>query len=139
MKKLVPAVALLACVAGCSNDIPMSTTWQVSNVYVSPDTPSQVPEPAYLVFGDSTVTGSTGCGELQGRVSFSPNAQHPERAMFRDMNVSDASCSGPQRFFHDQLVTLLTGEVEVKRERDEMLLTKTDGVDRPGIRLVAAK
>lgn len=139
MKKLAVLLGCAATLTACAQDIPLSTTWQVTNVYVSPDTPSHVPEPAYLVFGDSTVTGSTGCAEIQGRVSFSPDANRPTHATFRDMNFSDVSCQGTQRFFHDHMAQMLDGEFEVKKENDEMLLTKTDGLDRPGIRLVAAK
>lgn len=138
MKKLLAVLVCGVALTACSNEIPMSNTWQVTNVYTSPDVPSQVPVPAYLVFGDSTVTGSTGCAEIQGRVSFTPDAAQPTHASFRDMNFRDASCEGSQRFFHDQMVALLGGELEVKKEKDEMLLTKTDGLDRPGIRLVAA-
>lgn len=139
MRKLLIPLACAFALAGCATDIPMSTTWQIANVYVSTDTPSQVLEPAYLVFGDSTVTGSTGCAAIQGRVSFKPDAKNPTSVNFRHVNISEPSCDGAQRFFHDHMVSMLSGEFEVKKERDEMLLTKTDGMDRPGIRLVAAK
>ncbi|MEJ5998915.1 META domain-containing protein [Corynebacterium sp. H130] len=138
MRKLLAALACACALSACSTDIPMSTTWQITNVYVSDQFPSQVPEPAYLVFGGSTVTGSTGCSQIQGRVHFSPNADQPEKASFSDMNFQDPTCEGSQRFFHDQLTNLLAGEFEVKKSGDELLLTKTGEFDRQGVRLVAS-
>lgn len=138
MRKFL-AVALSALtLTACSTDIPVSSTWQITNVYVKPDTPSNVPEPAYLVFGETSVTGSTGCAQIQGRVSFSPSYDAPTSISFRDMNFEETHCEGSQRYFHDQLVVLLSGEMAVKKQGDEMLLSKTGELDKPGVRLVAS-
>lgn len=134
------AVLSTAVLSGCApEEVPMSTTWQITNVYVTEDKPSQSPGSAYLIFGNSTVTGSTGCGQFQGLVAFTPSFDAPEKARFSDMKFAEPTCQGSGRYFHDQLVTLLDGEFEVRRQSDEILLSKPTELDRPGVRLVAAR
>lgn len=139
MKRIIAAILTVLTVAGCALPEPTKTTWQITNVYSDANTPSQLPEPAYLVLGNTSVTGSTGCGQFQGRVKISPNVDNPTSIEFRDMNFEPARCEGAQRYFHDQLVPMLQGIVEVKKEHGEMLLTKPTEFDRPGVRLIIAQ
>ncbi|MFV8396043.1 META domain-containing protein [Corynebacterium hindlerae] len=140
-RALLASAALLcaATVTGCAtSETPMSTTWQITNIYINPETPSEPPNPAFMVFGNSTVTGNTGCSQFQGMVQFSPSVDEPERAQFRDMQFDVADCVGPQQFYHQKLTTILQGDFKVRRSEDEMVLTKVGELDPPGVRLVAS-
>ncbi|MEJ5929016.1 META domain-containing protein [Corynebacterium sp. H128] len=135
---LLGVVALLP--TACANEASFrDTTWQIVNVYSNPNMPSELPGQAKMAFGSSTVTGYTGCGSFQGRVHFEPSAEEPEKMTFRDMNFQDVTCDGTQRYFHDELVTLLDGEFEAKREKDNLLLSKPGDVDRQGVRLLVSR
>ena len=141
-------IAFTTALAGCSAAQPevINSTWQITNVYTNPDTPSGLPDSvagtATMVFGDSTVAGFTGCAPFQGRVSFTKDgaAAKPSEANhvdFHDMEIHEADCTGKERFFHDALADMLHGGFSMSRDGEDLILT-TDGedVDRPGIRLV---
>lgn len=140
MKKII-ATLLLGCTtasaAACTNAKNSDTTWQISQVYLNPETPAGLPDhvSAVMVLGGSTVTGDTGCTPFQGKVAYDREAQ---KVTFSHMKFREANCVGAERYFHDALVTLLDGEFEQKQTESELLLTKSPGgLNAPSIRLVA--
>lgn len=140
MKKMIAATALTTQLCACgTQQLPMTSTWHVADVYTTPGTPSQPTAPTYLVLGNSSVSGSTGCAQFQGKVKFTPSAEKPEKVELSEMKYDSTDCVGPERFYHDSLVQLLAGELDVRRTNDEMLLLGPGELDRPGVRLVATK
>lgn len=143
MKRAIAATLLSAAgligLASCTEPASGNVSWQISQVYVTPDKPAGLPDNvmATMVLGNSTVTGNTGCAPFQGRIT----TDKPNEASvitFQRMRYKEADCEGSARYFHDELVRLLDGEFTVKRSERELLLTKkTDGVTAPAIRLVA--
>lgn len=162
MRPRVIAAALLvagglgASLSACSHNPQealgsMQTSWQVTNVYTEPNTPSSLPPEiagrAVMVFGDSTVTGDTGCAPFHGSASFTKDgkaapADQADRVEFSHLDldtkrVSDESCPGASRHFHDALVQLIQGPLKVRFEGDTGLVLTEDSerVNAPAMRL----
>ncbi len=154
------AVLAITCAAvtACSDSNTITdTSWQVTDVYTTPDYPAEVPESiagsVTVSFGNSTITGFTGCAPFNATVEFSRTdgdalvpstsgeADHmrvPE--MVSDEQVSD-DCTGHVRFIHDALLDFFqSGEFTISRpEETEMIITvataDAQAVDQPAIRL----
>ncbi len=146
MKRVLALVSCLA-LAGCAQEPGEleETTWEVVAVYVDPATPSGVtPDAAgraLLAFGPSSLAVQTGCAPLQARAEVSDE-------FVRLVEVKEGplidDCHGGTRTLHTHLTSLLTegSEFDVRTYGEdaptELVLTKrTDGVERPSIRLVA--
>lgn len=137
-----------ALLTGCSAAQPevVDSTWQITNVYTDPGTPSGLPDSvagtATMLFGDSTVAGFTGCAPFQGRVTFTKDGEGSKPAdadhvEFHDMEIKEADCDGKEKFFHDTLSDMLHGGFSMSRDGKDLVLTQDgEAIDRPGIRLV---
>lgn len=143
------AVAAVVCsgslLAGCAERAHVDTvTWQITDVYVSSDTPSGVPDDiagkAVLVFGRSTLAGNTGCAPLHGKVSYDgASPQDATSLTISSLRVDDPSpeCSGQAMYVHQELVSMLEGGFDFRHEDHELVLQKQpSGLDSPAIRLV---
>lgn len=128
------------------------STWQITGLWTSPDAPGVMPDDAAgrarLVFGESTMVGSTGCSPLQGAVTFTREGE-PARAENADLLRIDRveseepgeGCVGLSRHVHDSLTEMLSeGTVfDVRHDPNaKLVLTERTGlVDSPAIHLSA--
>ncbi|KQB83145.1 hypothetical protein [Corynebacterium oculi] len=123
-------------------------TWQVTGLYLDPrdsgDLPASVAGLAAFSFGETTITGSTGCARVQGIVRFSKDgsdssAQEADAVTFEQIDVEDApaDCQGGAAHVDSALRDLLTGEYTLAQPSDaELVLTqRSQAVDAPAIRL----
>ncbi|MCZ9294430.1 hypothetical protein [Corynebacterium meitnerae] len=146
MKRVLALASCLA-LAGCAQEPGEleETTWEVVAVYVDPSTPGGVtPDAAgraIVAFGPSSVAVQTGCAPLQARAEVSDD--YVRLVEIKEGPLID-DCFGGTRTLHTHLTSLLTegSEFDVrtygKDAPTELVLTKrTDGVERPSIRLVA--
>lgn len=147
---LCAAGALL--IAGCATPetTPVSgPTWQVAGIFMSADEPGALPRDAagraVLAFGDGTVSGDSGCGPIQGSVTFSrdglsASAKDADSVTFEQVTITETEpCEGGRAYVHGQLSTLLDGPYRMRHVSDtELSLIRDDGsVDSPIIRLVS--
>lgn len=136
-------IALSAC---SSQSEVVQSTWQITNVYTTPGTPSGLPDSvagtATMVFGESTVAGFTGCSPFQGQVSFTKDgsptqADDADHVDFVRIEMREPNCDGKERFYHDALAEMLEGGFSISRDNEDLVFTKDgDEIDRPGFRLV---
>ncbi|AGF73404.1 META domain-containing protein [Corynebacterium halotolerans] len=147
---LATAPVLSAC--GDRETAVAGSTWQITGLWTTPEDPGMLPDAAagraQLIFGEATVTGSTGCAPIQGTVSFTRGGD-PSRAREADavtfeaveIEVPDDSCQGTVRSVHEDLTDLLAPETayDLRHESEvELVLTRQgELVDRPVIRLSA--
>ncbi|MDO4631260.1 MAG: hypothetical protein Q4A82_03125 [Corynebacterium sp.] len=144
--------ALMLGACGSQEEI-IDTSWQVANVYTTPDYPAAVPDAVAgavtINFGASTISGFTGCAPLQGTVNFNREGQpatsvdgdalHVDDIKFRP--IDEAQCTGHIRFVHDAIVKFFEHpDFRVTRPTGgELLLTvRSDNAyeDQPALRLV---
>lgn len=133
MRKL--AVLLLPLtLLGCRASDPwlQGPTWQVTGVYTDPANPGALPDAAAgraeLIFGESTLTGSTGCARIAASAVGNKDAATVE---ITDLHIEDPGpyCVGATRHVHDQLADILAGNFKVTFPSDtEAVLT----ADQPG-------
>ncbi|WJZ03642.1 META domain-containing protein [Corynebacterium freiburgense] len=124
----------------------VQSTWQITNVYTKPGTPSGLPDTvagsATMVFGESTVAGFTGCSPFQGQVKFTKDgsaapAAEADHVEFIRIEMREPECSGKERFYHDALAEMLQGGFSITHDGDELVFTQNgEDIDRPGFRLV---
>lgn len=117
-------------------------TWEVTAVYVDPETPGAVPGDAagraLIVFGAESLTARTACAPLQAGAEI-----HDDTLRLKGVRVGDVNddCIGGSRRVHEQLTGLLTegAEFDVAHLTDGVITLKlrSDDLDRPTIKLVA--
>lgn len=154
----LPAAFAFACAAlglgACAQDPRLGeTTWQVTAVYTAPGEPAAVPEPAaglaVLSFGETSITGFSGCGPIQAAVTFADAAGHraapglAESMELSEVGLADPpeDCVGAARHVHEQLERVFTpGPFRLEHlGATELVLTQDRGkVDAPAIRLAAS-
>lgn len=124
-------------------------TWQVVALYRHPGETSNIPDSVagkvHLVFGDSSLTGNTGCSQIQGRVKFLTNhrpspADGAQQVIFEHMQLDPpAGCEGAALHSHDVMRSMLHGKYDIVWENDREVLLRRPagehGVDVPAIRL----
>lgn len=124
-------------------------TWQVVALYRHPGETSNIPDSVagkvHLVFGDSSLTGNTGCSQIQGRVKFLTNhrpspADGAQQVIFEHMHLDPpAGCEGAALHSHDVMRSMLHGKYDIVWENDREVLLRRPagehGVDVPAIRL----
>lgn len=167
--RMVGAAGLcVAVLSGCGVESPLSnTSWQVADVYTSPEYPSTVPDSiAGLVsinFGNTTISGFTGCVPLQGIVSFYQDASEkssspgdPATEVKADIlrvdsiefdEVNEENCTGHAQFIHDAMVEFFkASEYSLTRPSDhEVILTVRSSdpqarfLEQPAVRLVSSQ
>lgn len=147
---LTAAPTLAAC--GDRETAVAGSTWQITGLWTTPGDSGMLPDAAagraQLIFGEATVTGSTGCAPIQGTVSFTQEGE-PARAQEADavtfeaveIEAPDDSCQGTVRSVHEDLTGLLAPETayDLRHESEVELVLTQQGelVDRPAIRLSA--
>lgn len=147
---LSAAVALTAC--GTEEGRIVGKNWQVIGIYTTPDAPSAIPETVAevpdMVFGESTLIGTTGCTRYRAEVSYLDNNA---AANIRDADTlridelvfdeQASACEGEGAWIHNRLTQILNqgSEYGMKLDpNDELILTVRDGqVDSPSLRLAA--
>ncbi|AFM08053.2 hypothetical protein [Corynebacterium pseudotuberculosis] len=153
--KAIAVVCLLAIgLTGCGEKKQQvaGSQWQVTNVYTTPEFPNEVPDAiagsVMMSFGDSSMTGFTGCAPFQGKVSFSAEGkqdvapQDADRLTVQAVKfqpIDDATCEGRTRYIHDSLVSIIVdASFNVRHDSPDVmtLLRSGDSVDAPAIRLV---
>lgn len=147
---LVALGAATPALVACADQPPLvhGTAWQITDLYLEPGTPSALPDTiagrATLIFGETSVVGSTGCAPIQGAVTFTREGQassveNADAVIFEEVEfeVADQQCVGQAAFIHDQLHSLLSGGFDLERVSDhEMVLTQqAEEIDSPAIRL----
>jgi hypothetical protein len=155
------ARAVVACTAallgvvtltGCADTTirTVDSTWLVTNIYTSPDEDNVVSnlvvtQPS-ITFGQRSVTGTTGCTQFQGFVTYTDNGgsadiDDADHITFTELVVDSLpdDCQGQERLIHQTLVDLLPGTFELNRRSDSeiLLVADVDDIDRPSIRLVS--
>ncbi|ALC06740.1 hypothetical protein CDES_11940 [Corynebacterium deserti GIMN1.010] len=148
----VVGVSTIATLAACGSDVVEMTdsTWLVTNIYTSPDEPHAISDLVVnqpsLDFGNSSLSGFTGCVPFTGRAEFLRDGEPSTVADANyvtlsslDFNTIDDDCIGQERLVHDRMVELLPGSFEISRSSDsEILLTlDVDELDRPSMRLLS--
>ncbi|GGG80385.1 hypothetical protein [Corynebacterium pelargi] len=152
MKRVATMLLLGGCLGAslgaCSQPEPVQNVqWQVTNVYTTPEYPSEVPDSVAgavtLTFGASSLTGSTGCARLQAVVDY--DTKDPSEA--KEMTVreivfdpiDEQQCTGHARFIHDHMVDILhDGRFDIRPEPNssaKVLLKQSDQFQRPGLRI----
>lgn len=124
-------------------------TWTVTDAYREPGAPSALPPTVAgsvtMSFGESSVTATTGCGQLQAVVTF-VDAGKPARAQDADaLTVEDAElseagdCDDSARRVHSLVTEMFaTGETLdfSPQTHGELLISMTThAVDNPSLRL----
>lgn len=124
-------------------------TWQVVDLYRHPGETSGIPDSVAgkvnLVFGDSSLTGNTGCSQIQGRIKFLTNhrpspADGAHQVIFEHMHLDPPNgCEGAALHSHDVMRDMLHGKYDIVWENDHEVLLRRPagehGVDVPAIRL----
>ncbi|QNQ90999.1 META domain-containing protein [Corynebacterium poyangense] len=115
--------------------------WQVTNIYSSPSDPNGIPPTlagkAFLVFGANTLTGSTGCSQIQATVQLSDTELE-----LRNMELEPADgapCTGRDLDFHNHMVDILhSGPLEILHLNASEIVVreKSDQPNPPAIRLL---
>lgn len=156
VKKFAAVIACAAVLSACaSNEQPtqvQAATWQISDVYVDPDMPSQVPAEVAgattMTFGGRSANGFTGCSSFNGIVSFTQGenqAAAPEDAdtvRFTDVEFSpidEGQCVGKILYVHDALVHMLVEDTFTIRHSPDgsmRLVVRNNQPDPQGIHLV---
>lgn len=145
---LLSTPVLAACAEADTASPITGTNWQITNLFLAPETPSALPDlvagRASLVFGQRSVAGSTGCAPFQGQVTFSAdgesaNPENADRVSFdlMDIEAPAEDCAGQAMFTHQELSRLLDGEFDLELlSENELALTQvSEDVDPPAIRL----
>lgn len=156
--RLTLAIALTLAITGCSNSENIAyTSWQVTEVYTTPEYPPELPEEiagsVVVNFGNSTLNGFTGCAPFNATVEFTKaegDQQVPSTNSEADhMKIPEVifgdtepdSCTGHVLFVHNAMTDFLKAqEFTLSRPAEkEMVVTvfSTDpqAVDQPAIRL----
>lgn len=154
MNKAIATLLLLPLLTACtSEDAPQNvrhTAWQISEVYVDPETPPAIPREvigaALMNFGGRSANGFTGCASFNGIVTFTKDGENasPEDADMLDFEtvefspIDENQCVGKVRYVHDALVHMLVENTfTVKRTPDGAMrmIAQTDDIDPQGFRL----
>lgn len=161
-RRLLPAIlGVAALLGGCATgEIPMSqSTWLVSNIYTTPGEIDVVSDlvrtQPTLDFGNSSLSGHTGCVPFQGSVEFLRDGERSviddaDQLRLSELRFADLpeDCQGQERLIHESLVELLPGSFGLtRRSAGELLLRSESGesgadsesgvLDPPSIRLVS--
>lgn len=143
-------LALTSALTACSAEHTgiVGPTWQVTGLYLDPqdsgDLPASAAGLAAFSFGETTITGSTGCSRVQGIVRFSKegataSARDADTLGFEQIDVEEITedCQGGAAHVDSALRDLLTGEYKLSRPSEaELVLTqRAEAVDAPAIRL----
>lgn len=150
MRRAVIAAALLlgACAADPTADV-AGSSWQVTDIWVTPGDPSALPPQAAglarLAFGEQSLSGFTGCVPLQGTVSFTragetARAEDADTLRVDHLEADAPAADCPAAHTHEQLTDLIReGAVfDVHHAQRSLTLTlRGDEVDRPAIGLAA--
>ncbi|WPF65820.1 MULTISPECIES: hypothetical protein [unclassified Corynebacterium] len=146
----ITGLALASALTACSTDHDeiVGPTWQVTGLYLDPqdsgDLPASAAGLAAFSFGETTVTGSTGCSRIRGIVHFSKEgsisaAREADTLAFEQIDVEEVTedCQGGVAHVDSTLRSLLTGEYELSQPSEaELVLTqRSTAVDAPAIRL----
>lgn len=165
MRQLALMGVVLASISGlaaCGQDDPepqpgtmIGHQWQVTNLYLEPDAPSDVSGAAggavTIVFGETSATGSTGCAPIQASIDFladgSPAHINDATAVrFTDVRIPDPAgvgvdCAGQRAWTDDSMRFLLSDghvfDIHHPTQTEAVLTLQTSGVDRPAMRLAA--
>lgn len=154
MKKAIVALLTLPMLASCAPEEPQQnvrhTAWQISEVYVDPETPPAIPREvigaAVMNFGGQSANGFTGCASFNGIVAFTKDGEEasPEDANMLDVRtvefspIDENQCVGKVRFVHDALVHMLVeNSFDIKRTPDGALrmIAQTEDIDPQGFKL----
>lgn len=132
MKRLFVAGAALGLVA-CA---PAPPVWQVVAVYTSPDTPGDLPDRANVSIDGSKLTGSSGCGKVEGEVTVTEDTLTIHEISFPD----PAGCEGAARYTHDQLASLVVPEATFRinnvSDTEKVLTLDGEDVNEPSVRVM---
>lgn len=148
----VGVIPLALLLASCGSDTVEMTdsTWLVTNIYTDPNESNSISnlvisQPS-LDFGNSSLSGFTGCVPFTGRAEFFQNGEQSSvldadyvTLSSLDFDKLPDDCQGQELKVHNELVDLLPGSFEISRTSgSEILLTSdVDELDRPAIRLVS--
>ncbi|OIR45852.1 hypothetical protein [Corynebacterium sp. NML130628] len=132
MKRLLVAGAALG-LAACA---PAPPVWQVVAVYTSPDTPGDLPDRANVSIDGSKLTGSTGCGKVEGEVTVTEDTLAIHEISFPD----PAGCEGAARYTHDQLASVVVPEatfhINNVSDTEKVLTLDGEDVNEPSVRVM---
>lgn len=148
---LIVSIVLAGSVlTACAEPSPsvIGSLWQVTNIWTAPGAPSALPPGdaghANLIFGEISITGSTGCSAIQGAVTFTSEEQ-PSAAVDADTVTFDiveidppaADCA--HFWTHEQMTDLITPgtsfDIRQDSEAELTLTLQGEEVDRPAISL----
>ncbi|AZA08492.1 hypothetical protein [Corynebacterium pseudopelargi] len=145
---LVIGTCLSVCLGACAQPEPIQNVqWQVTNLYTTPEYPSELPDAVAgavtLTFGASSMTGDTGCARLQAVVDYDTKDPAEAKEMtVREIEfdpIDEKQCTGHARFVHDHMVEILhDGHFDIRPEPNssaKVLLKQSDQFQRPGLRI----
>ncbi|GAB2518628.1 hypothetical protein CATRI_11310 [Corynebacterium atrinae] len=146
MRARVFAIAAVGALAACSAPQPTITeaTWEVINVWTSPDTPAAVPHGGSLAFGEASLAGTTGCSPIQGAVTFTRDgdtvaAKDAEAVTIDRIEIEPAPANCRAAWTHEQLSSLLvpgaTFDLHQPNDSELTLTLRGEEIDRPAIGL----
>lgn len=136
-------------------------TWQAIGIYTSPDANGGISENALVVprvvFGETSMIGSTGCEHFTAQVSYfsdDPESEEDSSAELRradsvridsinydtEGETGDVDCAGEMLWAHNNLSRLYTEgnqfDITVDKNNQLILTLQDDLVDSPAIRYV---
>lgn len=136
-------------------------TWQAIGVYTSPESNGAISENALMVprvvFGETSMIGSTGCEHFRAEVSYfsdAPDAQGDSAAELRKADsvridsiaydtegeTGNVECSGEMQWTHNNLSRLYVEgnefDIAVDKNNQLILTLQDDLVNSPAIRFV---
>ncbi|MGV9800530.1 META domain-containing protein [Mycobacterium sp. NPDC003449] len=112
-----------------SPDRPLTdTTWKVTSlISAQAATTSQALEqagPTLRILADGTVTGSTGCNQINGRATISGS---PAIIEFGPLATTRKACPGETGEIEQSVLRVLTGRVQTAIDADELRLSRDNG------------
>lgn len=150
-RELIASVVLTGgLLTACAEPSPtvVGSLWQVTNIWSTPGAPSALPPGAAghanLVFGEISVTGSTGCSAIQGAVTFTSDEQpssvvDADAVTFDLVEIDPPADDCANAWTHHQLAELITpgASFDLHQESDVELTLTVQGeeIDRPAIGL----
>lgn len=131
---------LAACTSAPTTSALTGSEWQVTNIYLKANEPSSLPPTlagsVTLVFGEHTLTGYTGCANIQAITSFTEDRLELTEVQ---LNPEDGSpCTGTELAVHQKVSEILRGgPLTILHPSDsEMVLRADTGQpDPPALRL----
>lgn len=129
----VGSAALVAC--GGSDASPLGNTqWQVSSVFDASDRPHQLPDSvqgrSFLVFGEDSFTGASGCVSLTGDLSWNDDNSEMSVGEVRSEPLDNAQCVPGDEDTADRLKTVMGNhKLKISRPSDSSLRMQQTGTD----------